>query len=90
MIWYGAQYVFAVGQQAAVVEALWVQWERSGRRDGSGLSETTLQEKVGSTNDNFRLAHVFRGHAAFGTMIRSVTKGVFALYAPESQENHTS
>lgn len=90
IVWYGTKYDFAKGNQAESIKALWESWERSGRRDGCGLSEATIGQKCQSSNDNFRLAHVFRDHDAWGTVIRPVGKGVFALYGPASQENHTS
>jgi hypothetical protein len=72
------------------MRALWESWEKGGRVGGSGLSEKTIGERCGSSNNNFRLAHAFRGHGVWGTIIRSVSKGVFALCLPESPENHTS
>lgn len=88
VVWGGTRYVLTKGLQAEVVRALWRSWEESGRRDGCGLSEQTLREACGSSNDRFRMVHVFRGHPALGTMIRSAGKGVFALYAPESPPDH--
>jgi hypothetical protein len=90
VVWNGKKYDFTKGNQAEAVRALWKSWEDSGRRDGCGLSEKTIGAKVDSSSSNFRLAHVFRDHVAFNTIIRSVSKGVFALFAEESPENHTS
>lgn len=87
VIWYGQRYTFTKGNQAESVKALWESWERSGRRDGCGLSQATIKEKVESSDDEFRLAPVFRGHPAWKTMIRPSGKGAFALYSPESGDN---
>lgn len=89
VIWAGEKYDFSKGNQAESVRSLWHSWEKSGRRDGCGLSEKTIGEKCGSSSSDFRLAHVFRNHPAWGKMIRSASKGVFALFA-ESPQNHTS
>jgi hypothetical protein len=53
------------------------------------LSEKTIGEKAGTANDSFRLQHVFtptnkktrkrEAHPAWGTMIKRVGKGMFAL-----------
>ena len=82
--WYGTRYQFAKGQQAEAVKLLWTEWKK-GRHS---LSEQTIREKVDSSADRFRLAKVFRTrdgkpHPAFGTMIKSVSKGTFALVPPE-------
>ncbi|HEX2837586.1 MAG TPA: hypothetical protein VHN77_05620, partial [Phycisphaerales bacterium] len=92
VVWYGQEYHFSKGHQQESVRCLWTAWEKSGKRSGCGLSEVTIAEKVGSDNSKFRLAHVFRRHACWGKMIRTSTsgKGTFALFAPESQKNHTS
>lgn len=89
IVFAGQHYNFTKGNQSEAIRALWGSWEKGGRRDGCGLSEKTIGEKCGTSSDSFRLAHVFRGHAAFTTIIRTVSKGVFALFA-ESQENPIS
>jgi hypothetical protein len=81
---------FAKGNQSESIKALWGSWEKAGRRDGCGLSEKTIGELCGSGADDFRLAHTFRDHPAWGSIIRPAAKGVFALFRPESPENHTS
>jgi len=86
--WFGTEYSFGKGLQAESVRALWAAWENK----TPSLSEKTIGEKAGSANDRFRLEHVFRPtnkgtgrretHPAWGTMIKSVGKGVFALSPP--------
>jgi hypothetical protein len=83
--WYSTQYQFTTGLQAESVRLLWEAWENG----TPSLSEQTIREKTGSCNDRFRLEHVFKptnkstgrreAHPAWGTMIRRVRKGVFAL-----------
>jgi hypothetical protein len=90
MIFGGFKYDFSKGNQSESIKALWESWERGGRRDGCGLSEKTIGEKCGSAADDFRLAHVFRNHPAWGEVIRPVQKGVFALFRPESPKNPSS
>jgi hypothetical protein len=89
VIFAGQHFAFSKGNQSESVRALWGSWEKSGRTDGCGLSEKTIGEKCGSENNNFRLQHVLRDHPAWGTIIRPVSKGIFALFA-ESTKNHTS
>lgn len=82
VIWFGTRYAFSKGNQAECVRHLWESWEKSGRRDGCGLSEKTLGVKVDSANDHFRIVHVFRKHEAWGKMIRMTEqRGVYALFA---------
>jgi hypothetical protein len=89
IVWDDVKYDLAKGNQAESIRALWESWERSGKRNGAGLSEKTIGEKCGSSANDFRLAHAFRDHPVFGTVIRSVSKGTFALFAAESPENPT-
>jgi hypothetical protein len=84
--WGGKKYEFKKGRQAACIRALWSAWEE----DGSGLGEETIAEEIGSDAKKLRLAHVFRGHPAFGTIIKPTGRGVFSLVPPESSEKHTS
>jgi hypothetical protein len=86
--WYGVDYRFAKGLQAAAVQVLWQAWEEG----TPGLSQATIAEQIGSANDHFRLEHVFKptnkrtgkreAHPAWGSMIRTVGKGIFALWRP--------
>lgn len=90
VVFAGQSYQFSKGVQANVIRALWEAWERSGKRFGHGLGEEAIGAKVDSSATKFRLAHVFRDHPAWKTLIRSVSKGVFALMPPKSPEKHTS
>lgn len=86
--WFGTAYSFTKGLQAASVKVLWEAWVAG----TPNLSQETIGNKAGSANERFRLEHVFRpttkkkgkreSHPAWGTMIRSVGKGVFALSPP--------
>jgi hypothetical protein len=87
--WNGTLHRFAPGQQAAAVGLLWDSWEQSNRTDGCGLGESAIAEAIDSGASDFRLAHVFRGHPAWGSMIRSAGRGVFALFS-QPPKNHTS
>lgn len=82
VIWNDTRYAFTKGIQAEAVRALWGSWEKSGKRNGCGLSEKSIGSTARSNADGFRLAHVFRNHPAWATMIRPVegNKGVFALF----------
>jgi hypothetical protein len=90
IVFAGVKYDLVKGNQSEAIRALWESWERGGRRNGCGLSENTIGAKCGSASDRFRLAQVFRGHPAWGTIIRPSGKGVFALFLPESPQNPTS
>jgi hypothetical protein len=83
--WNGVDYTFSKGLQAECVKVLWEAWENS----TPNLSEKTIGEQAGSSNDQFRLEHAFKPmnrktgkrepHSAWGAMIKSVGKGVFCL-----------
>lgn len=75
VLWFGQIYAFSP-DQAAAVQLLWEAWE-NGTPD---LAEATIR-----TEGEFesRLAHIFRGHAAWGAMIApGNTKGTFRLQKP--------
>ena len=87
--WFGTRYTFAKGNQAESVRALWGAWEGGGH----SLSQETIGSRVGSQTDRFELAKVFRRkaagggyqpHPAWGTMIRSDSKGSYRLTPPDS------
>jgi hypothetical protein len=93
VIWYGTHYAFTK-TQAQCVHHLWLEWEKG---EGLSLSEETLAEKVNPHRaDHFQISHVFRDHRrdagrgprkarmhpAWGAMIHTVGKGVFALRRP--------
>ena len=79
VIWYGKKYSFTK-TQAECIKYLWEEWEKG----GLSLSEKTIGELIDSASDNYRLMHTFnRGkHPAWGSMITSVGKGIFALRKP--------
>lgn len=90
IIWCGQRFTFKKGNQAESIKQLWAAWEKSGKRDGCGLGEETIGARIESANSAFRLAHVFREHPAWGTVIQSSGRGQFALFRLESPKNHTS
>lgn len=79
--WFGELHRFSKGRQADAVRVLWENYER---RSGFGLSEKVIGAKIDSSASNFRLEHVFRGHPTWSSLIKSVSKGVFALCEPEN------
>lgn len=88
VVWYGTSHQFAKGLQAECVRVLWEAWVSGAPR----LSEQTIREKTDSNSEQFRLYHVFhpkdpktgkrKANRAWGTMIRRMGKGIFALSAP--------
>ena len=80
------------GLQSASVKVMWEAWEAG----MPNLTQESIGERAGSANDRFRLEHVFKPmkrkkgkrkgkrepHPAWGKMIKSVGKGVFALSPP--------
>ena len=85
VVWFGEQYQFNKGLQAASVKCLWKAWKNG----TPSLSQETIGERSGSAASNFRLAHVFRNlgktHPAWGKMIVSAGKGMFKLAEPETE-----
>lgn len=74
--WYGTYHTFS-GTQAHVVKALWSAW-LNGTPD---VRQETLLSAAETERD--RLAHVFRDHPAWGTMIvPGPLKGLFRLTRP--------
>lgn len=86
MIVGGQRYSFKKGLEAECIRHLFLAWVKSGGADGCGMSECVLGEKAGSSATPFRLTKVLGGHSAWGTLIRSVEKGTFALFL-NSHEN---
>ena len=90
VLWHGQEFHFKKGQQAHVVERLWGEWAAAEYRDGVGVSQEALNECAGSGAGAFEVRKVFRSsnvaHPAWGTMIGSPQKGVFALYGPQGAE----
>ncbi len=86
--WYGTRYEFAKGNQAGAVRELWREWEQGGQQGGCGLSQETLQQRVAPhSHHSFQLRAIFRRgknfHPAWGTMIKRVGKGIYALCPPD-------
>ena len=75
--WFGTNYSFTPNQ-AAAVKILWENWEK-GTPDVGG---DTLAVEIES--DSKRPRDIFKGHPAFGTMIRpGKTKGTYRLAEPD-------
>jgi len=86
--WADTIYTFKKGNQAETIRCLWEEYERSGHQNGCGLSEKTIAEKLGASEDNFTIRHTFRNHSAFKTILRRVGRGQWALWfeaEPESR-----
>lgn len=81
VVWYGTRYTFSKGQQAEAVRLLWEAWKSGGH----GMAQEVIGDKISSNNDRFRLAHLFRKHPAWDSMIRSAGKGVYRLVPPAGQ-----
>jgi hypothetical protein len=81
-------YHFSKGQQARVILTLYEVWEEARRKDGCGLSEEALGEAVGSSSQRFRIQQLFRRHEALNHLLRSPSKGVYALYLNKVAEQH--
>ena len=81
VVWYGAEYHFALGVQSTAVRALWEEWKKS----GLGLHQETIHKKVDPERNSFRMDTAFRGHAAFETMIQKCGDGRYKLAPPGSQ-----
>lgn len=73
-------YRFKKGHQAAVIAALFEAREQAGKRDGYGLSEEALADKINSASQGLRICKLFAGHPALKTILRLVSRGVWALY----------
>ncbi len=87
VIWFGTKYGFNK-TQAKCIEILWKEWEKG----KFGLSEKTISEGIGSSDENYKLKNTFRTkkknkgggyimHPAWGTMIvpADTGKGIFKL-----------
>jgi hypothetical protein len=59
---------------------LYEAWLESGRRDGSGLSEKAIGERINSSADRFRLQKAFADSEALESILRSPSKGQWALF----------
>jgi len=73
VVWYGDEYTFNK-TQALCVSSLW---------ENERLSEKTIGEYIGTSNDKYRLVHTFRFkdgmHSAWNKMITSDGKGIYKL-----------
>ena len=87
VIWFGTNYEFNK-TQAKCVEILWKEWEKG----KLSLSEKTIGEEIGSSDENYKLKNTFRTkkrnkaggyimHPAWGKMIvpADTGKGIFKL-----------
>lgn len=87
VIWFGTKYGFNK-TQAKCIEILWKEWEKG----KLSLSEKTIGEGIGSSDENYKLRNTFRTkkrnktggyitHPAWGTMIvpADTGKGIFKL-----------
>ena len=73
-VWKGVPYQFNK-TQAACIDKLWKAWEAG----TPTLSQLTIGNRIGSSDDNFRLNKVFRDHPAWGVMIKPAGKGIYQL-----------
>jgi len=80
MVVRGQRYSFKSGMQANIIRVLYEAWLESGRRDGSGLSEKAIGEKVDSCAERFRVQKPFEGNKALGNILRTPSKGQWALF----------
>lgn len=78
VVWFGTPYTFAKGNQAESVRVLWEAMELGGH----SVSQETIQARIDSSAETFRLAHVFRAHTAWGSMIQPAEKGCYRLVPP--------
>lgn len=79
--WYGAYHTFTASQARAVA-VLWEAWEN----DTPDVRQELLLDAAGS--ESRRLDNLFRGHAAWGTMIVvGPLRGLFRLAGPPSPGN---
>ena len=80
MVVRGKRYSFKTGTQANVIRVLYETRLASGGQDGFGLSEKTIGEKIGSSADRFRLQKAFVDNEALDRILRSPSKGQWALF----------
>ena len=75
VVWFGTPYTFT-NKQAPCVGCLWSAWEKK----WPGVSKADLLRACES--DGTEVKDLFKGHAAWGTMIVSVRKGLYSLRPP--------
>lgn len=76
----GRRFDFTPGQQAAVIRELYAKWKEAGGQDGCGMTKAAIAEALEAHDENFRLPKAFRGNLAWGTILREVGKGRYALF----------
>lgn len=76
--WFGTPYGFS-SIQRHIVQMLWEAWENA----TPDVGQDTLLSAVGS--DSSRMAHIFKGHPAFGVMIvpSPGVRGAYRLQEPD-------
>ncbi len=82
------RYSFKLGRQADSIRVLYQAWSDGGCRDGTGMSEKLIGERIESSAERFRIDRVFEDHPILHRVLRSCGKGQWALFlapaAPES------
>jgi hypothetical protein len=76
----GVHYTFKLGRQADSIRVLYQAWVDGGRRDGTGMSEKLIGERIESSAERFRIDRVFQDHPILNRVLRSCGKGQWALY----------
>lgn len=75
--WFGVIYCFSPGQ-AVIVRELWKAW-----RNGTPfVGAAVLLEAADMVSD--KISQLFKGHPAWGTMIRTDSKGIYWLHIEDS------
>ena len=92
LIVHGTEYRFERPQQRQVVKSLFEARKRAGGRDGAGVSGTDLASAANSDACRFHVSRLFYRHQAWNTIVRPISKGVYALFltevAGQPQKNH--
>lgn len=84
----GVRYTFKLGRQAGSIRELYQAWIDGGRRDGTGMSEKLIGERIESSAERFRIDRVFEDHPILQRVLRPCGKGQWALYlAPSAPES---
>ena len=84
----GVRYTFGLGRQADSIRVLYQAWIDGGRRDGTGMSEKLIGERIGSSAGRFRIDRAFEDNPILHRVLRSCGKGQWALYfAPLEDES---
>lgn len=84
----GVRYTFGLGRQSDSIRVLYQAWIDGGRRDGTGMSEKLIGERIGSSAGRFRIDRAFEDNPILHRVLRSCGKGQWALYfAPLEDES---